>query len=323
MKSVLNAPMRPRAQRQVCGAQLTGADVVTPLGFGHLVGDHALRHDTANGLAGRPVAGVDDPFCGSHPSELSDPTAVRTFAMLMPRLFSRQICESLLDRRVQGRRVTFHRQEIIAFLSNDLCGDGLLATHRINRHPMPLEVERLEQLGNGGDLVAFGDDLFLAENDAPFRSESADHVNGGFSTTARSTHGLAVDRQGAAQGADDTRNPTTKSRLELFRVENPEDAQKGLFRWNAVLQHEKAAQPGLFLARPIGDIFDRIRIREHGRDGNHQNLLKVMQSPVARLARIVQFAQTTHQTCAIRPHHFHRPKNESRPDLAGAYKTQA
>jgi len=45
-------------------------------------------------------------------------------------------------------------------------------------------------------------------------------------------------------------------------------------------------------------------------------------SSEALLARIVQFAQTPHQTCAIRPRHFHHQKDESNPDFARVYKTK-
>ena len=55
VKPILNAPMRPRAQRQVFGSHLARTDGVTPLSVGHLVADCALRHDAGNGLAGRPL----------------------------------------------------------------------------------------------------------------------------------------------------------------------------------------------------------------------------------------------------------------------------
>ena len=85
------------------------------------------------------------------------------------------------------------------------------------------------------------------------------------------------------------------------------------------LHDERLKSLGKFQRAPTGDVFDRVAIREHGRDGDHQDLLKVVQGAVARFAQIIDFAQTVHQTYSLLRRHFVRQKDESRRDFLSVY----
>ena len=127
-----------------------------------------------------------------------------------------------------------------------------------------------------------------------------------------------TDGKGAVQGSGDMTDPAAKGRLKCLRVEQTKDAQKGILGRNAVLEHQKLAQPGCLGTTPAGEVFDRIAIREHRRDGDQQNLLKVVQRSVAWLglawlglawlARIIDLAQAVHQTLSPSSPAFRSPK---------------
>ena len=158
------------------------------------------------------------------------------------------------------------------------------------------------------------------EDNAQFGGKGADQVDGALAARCRPANRFSINGQRAAQGADDAADPAAKGRLERLWIEQAEDAQEGVLRRDAVLEHQKPAQPAFLGKCPASDVFDRIAIREHGRDRDHQDLLKVVQGSVARFARIIDFAQTVHQTYSLLlRRHFVRPKDESRLDFLSVY----
>ena len=74
---------------------------------------------------------------------------------------------------------------------------------------------------------------------------------------------------------------------------------------------------------PPGDFFHRVTVGEHRSDRHHQNLLEVMQLPVARSPRVLNFLQAV-QRChpLLRSHGVHQ-KDESRRDFQGVHKMYA
>jgi len=152
--------------------------------------------------------------------------------------------ESILNRLVQPGLVTFDRQQVIGLPGNDLLGNRPLAAHGVNTDEEAFQVQGIEQFGNGGDLVALRRHFLLTKYQTQPGRKGADHVNGRFAAVAGTAHGFAVDRDGATQIRDDAAHPPAKAAFELLRVEQAEDPQKGVFRRNAVLEHQKLAQPG-------------------------------------------------------------------------------
>lgn len=55
------------------------------------------------------------------------------------------------DRCPQALVIVFGRQSIVAAAFNDLFGDGILATHRVDRHQGSVQIQQLKELGNGRD----------------------------------------------------------------------------------------------------------------------------------------------------------------------------
>ena len=144
-------------------------------------------------------------------------------------------------------------------------------------------------------------------------------MNGRFAAVAGTAHGFAVDRDRAAQIRDEVTHPAAKTGFELLRVEQVEDPQKGVFRRNAVLEHQELAQPAGMRTRPGGHVFNRVAVRKHRREGHHQQLPKIMPRAIARLARVVYIAQLLHQDRSSR-HLLRCPKDESGRDFLRVYK---
>ena len=64
----------------------------------------------------------------------------------------------------QQALVVFDRQHVVGFLGDDLLGDLALATHGIDGHHGPSQLQRIEQLGNGRDFIGFFLHLALPEH---------------------------------------------------------------------------------------------------------------------------------------------------------------
>ena len=202
------------------------------------------------------------------------------------------------------------------------CGDPgnrPLAAHGVNTDEEAFQVQGIEQFGNGRDLVALRRHFLLTKYQTQPGRKGADHVNGRFAAVAGTAHGFAVDRDGATQIRDDAAHPPAEAAFELLRVEQAEDPQKGVFRRNAVLEHQKLAQPAGMRTRPGGHVFNRVAVGKDRRDRHHQQFQEVMPGAIARLARVVHIAQHLHQDHSSR-HLLRCPKNESRRDFLRVYK---
>src|SRR4051794_19831648 len=92
--------------------------------------------------------------------------------------------------------IGLQRQEVVSPLSPDPRGNVLLAPHCIERHDGAVEMQGVEQLGDGGDLVRLAVDLALTEHQSLITCPGADQMQRSVivAATARAPDGLAVDR---------------------------------------------------------------------------------------------------------------------------------
>src|SRR4028118_1363915 len=72
--------------------------------------------------------------------------------------------------------VGLQHQEVVGGLRPDPRGDVLLAAHGVERHDAAVEMQGVEQLGDGGDLVRLAVDLALAEHQSSVTGPGADRV---------------------------------------------------------------------------------------------------------------------------------------------------
>ena len=88
--------------------------------------------------------------------------------------------EQILNTLVQLTLVRLHRQRVVGTALGDPLGNLPLAAHSVDSDDAAMQVQHLQQLGNGGDLVGFLVSLDLAHGQALLRRPGADHVNGSF-----------------------------------------------------------------------------------------------------------------------------------------------
>ena len=83
------------------------------------------------------------------------------------------------------RLVLLDGQHELATPADDLGGDVFLTAHGIDGHHGPFEVQELEQLGDGRNLVGFGVRGHLAEGQVILHRPGADDVQGRLTDGAR------------------------------------------------------------------------------------------------------------------------------------------
>jgi len=193
VQPVLNAPVRAHRAGQLLGREHARADVVALLDLGGRVADKALRDDAADGLAAGPQRGVDRVAAGRGPAQLQDGSTVAALDVLEAGAGRLRIAEQIAHLLRERRLVALDREQVVGALVADLGSDLALTAHRIDAHQQPLEIERVEQLGDGGDFIAFAGDLLLAQHQAEIGREGARHMHRRPVAIGRAAQGLAVD----------------------------------------------------------------------------------------------------------------------------------
>ena len=303
-------------------------DIVTALQIRRFATDNAQGFDRCQHLAVGPARRIHFARIDSNPSTLDDQAAMGFLDLFEAMsgltqgiaLIQRK---PILERGQQRRLVAFDRQQVIRLFCDNRFGDLGLATHRIDGHQVALDQQGVQQFGDRRDLVTLLSHLLLTQNDAQVGGKGADQVNRSRLAIARTSHGLAIHRQGAPHRGDEAGNPTPKGIFERLGVQDAKHPIEGVVRRNAIRQRQEAFQPGLFLRRPEGHIFKCVDVREGGADGDHQHLLEVMPMGIARPSRVGNFVQIAHQRHRRTRFHSRRPKDESRRVSEVVYKIDA
>src|SRR3954453_10725190 len=149
--------------------------------------------------------------------------------------------------------VDLQPQEIVGTLRPDPRGDVLLTAHGIERHDGAVEMQGVEQLGDGGDLVRLAVDLALTEHQSLITGPGADQMQWAVivAAAAGAPNGLAVDRHYLA--FDLTRQglcPARKATLKRVRIDQHEDPPERIMRGDTIRQGQEGLQP-ILLAAPI------------------------------------------------------------------------
>jgi hypothetical protein len=113
------------------------------------------------------------------------------------------------------RLVVLDRQQVVVPVGADLLGDRLLAAGGVDADQRPVQVEHLQQLGDGRDLVALALDGHLGQAQAMPGGPGAGQVQAGAVGATCAAQRLAVDGDVAeAQGAADGVDPRREGALE-------------------------------------------------------------------------------------------------------------
>src|SRR3954452_18756795 len=179
-------------------------------------------------------------------------------------------------------------QEIVGTLRPDPRGDVLLTAHGIERHDGAVEMQGIEQLGDGGDLVRLAVDFALTEHQSLITGPGADQMQRAVivAAAAGAPDGLAVDRHHLAldltpQGLC----PSRKTALERVRIDQHEDPPERIVRGDAVREGQESLQPSLLAAAVKFDVLPAFRAGDHRAYRDHENIDQPMIAP-ARHSRI-------------------------------------
>src|SRR3954465_1732524 len=178
--------------------------------------------------------------------------------------------------------IGLQRQEIVSTLGSDLRGNVLLAPHRVERHDGALEMQDVEQLGDGGDLVRLAVDLALTEHQSLITCPGADQMQRSVivAAAARAPNGLAIDRHHLALDlARQGLCPAHKTALERVRIEQHEDPPERIVRGNTVWQGQEGLQPSLLAAAVKFDVLPAFRAGNHRAYRDHKNIDQPMIAP--------------------------------------------
>src|SRR5262245_59667366 len=294
MLSILDAPVGPNPLRQFGGRGGAATDVV---GFFHtLLVSHPPR---APHLHHRLE--IDPLLCRAQPLRLVqhhvDAFLVAPMALLLTdeqvvpdplQVDGQGILERGLDVGVQGRLVVLDRQQVVAACVPDLLGNGFLAADGGDADQRPVQVQQLQQLRYGHDLIALVANGDLGQAQAVLGGPGADQVQGGAVGPAAAAYGLAVDRNmKEAQGITDGVDPAGEAVLEGQRVQRREDSVEGVMRRRAVRQRQTdGPQPGLLGAAEAGDGIPGAGATEDRAQGDDEDIAEQVMVPEGRMAGV-------------------------------------
>src|SRR5262245_11368669 len=183
------------------------------------------------------------------------------------------------DVRVQRRLVLLDRQHVVAFLLADLGSDPLLAAHGVDGGDGPGQLQGLQQLGHGRDLVGVALDRLLAQRQAVLLGPDADQVQAAAQgpLAGRAAHGLAVDLHAleAAALADGV-HPADEAVLEGPGAQGGEDAVAGVVGGDAVGQFQEALEPPPLGVAELLHVVEAVGAAEDGARGEDEDVLELV-----------------------------------------------
>ena len=207
--------------------------------------------------------------------------------------------EQVLNALVQLALVFLHRQHIVSPALGDLLGDLSLAAHGVDGDDAAIQVQHLQQLGNGGDLVGFLVGLHLAQGQVLLGGPGADPVDGPLlpRTVIGPSGRLAVNSHHLArQQLGDGLGPGYEAILQLHWVQPGEDGAEGVVRGDAVGQFQEGLKP---LALALAEEFDvnpGISPTDGGANGDGQDVHQVVM-PGALHSWVVQVSEMIENGC--------------------------
>src|SRR5262249_13973098 len=162
MQIILNTPMVSQATAIVARAPLLTADEITHLRTGllpyrALAVAHANRPQAAPLLPpAQPRHLLQDGVAAALPTTMTP--LLGLVKGQLGGLVVQGFLQTLLDVLQQLFLVALDRQDVVAAPSDDSLGNLLLAAHRVDADQSPLQLQQLQQPGNGRDFVGIGGD---------------------------------------------------------------------------------------------------------------------------------------------------------------------
>jgi hypothetical protein len=198
------------------------------------------------------------------------------------------IQEERLDGGQEFRLVELDGDDAVAASCVDLRDDVLLAAHRVDRDERAAQIDLLQGLRLGRDLVGLGVRRDLAQRDPLLAGPGADKVERAeaLDRVTRPTAGLAVDGDETigtvCVDRERVGTPGLETALKGFGLEGDEQAAGAVARGDAMRQGEVLGQPGRPMLGPSVDGGGSVAASEDSADGDDGEIGE----PVFAIARV-------------------------------------
>ena len=198
---------------------------------------------------------------------------------------------------IQVGLILLDGQDIVGLLLAHLRGDLLLTTHGVDRDDRPGQLQDLQQLGDGGDLVALVVHRDLAQDQAVLGGPGADQVQRRqvAGRVEGAPQGLAVDRHDLPPGQlVEGPDPGDEAVVELAGIEQLEDAGEGVVGRDAIGELQEGLQPLALGPAVGGDLDGGLAAGDGAAEGDDEDidqamlLIPSLTAGVGQVAEVVQ-----------------------------------
>jgi len=200
VEAVLDAPVGSGGEGELLGGEAGGREIVPAGGSRPSVSLH-FSLDHADGGESRKARFVGKASAGRERSDVVGDAAASGLdapvvavdgneEFILARGFALEEEPHVLG---EGRPVVFEREQIIGALGADRLGDFALAAHGVDGDEGALDLQPLDEQGDGDNLVAFPVDGLLAEHQALPGGPGGDEVQQCAAGRVGATRSLAVN----------------------------------------------------------------------------------------------------------------------------------
>jgi len=197
--------------------------------------------------------------------------------------------ELILGFFVKGALVAFEGEDVVGFLRDDGLGDvGVgVGAYGIEGDDLSGQGEDFDEVGNGGDFVAFIGHMFLSESESALCGLGAHDVACLGIEAVAATQWLAVDGDDLAfERGVECADVFGEAGVEEIGLDDGEDVGEGLGAGNAVGHFDPFAQPVDLEVAEVLDVGKAVHAAKHGADGHEKHFAEMMQF-VAAGARVL------------------------------------
>ena len=156
--------------------------------------------------------------------------------------------------------IAFESEEIIGAMGDDFVGDFDLTAHRVDGDERAFELlgfgELIEQLGNGGDFIAFLGNRQLRQGQAGVGGVSAERMQGlqALALVVGAARGLAVNGDEVVAIGPERRDPALEAPPEKNWINAVDEVAQPALAGNAEMEVAEAAQKGEMALTPGDDL---------------------------------------------------------------------
>lgn len=215
------------------------------------------------------------------------------------------IVQITLHLRMHCLLIAFEGQHVVGIRFDDFLGDGLLATHGIDRDDAAGQFEHAQQLGQRGDLVALLGHFELAQHQPVALRPGADDVAGRLPPAQRPAQRLAVQGDDLlGHGLAQALRPAQEAVQERRRFQGGKDTIEGVVGRDAVAEREKGPEPLVLGATEVGHVVEAGAPAEQGADGDDQHVGQVVIAAAldARVGQVLEMFKQAEFGMRLHPH---------------------